>query len=782
MDDSLLVLPSARAIRQRQLAVEEETLFLPNYITMSDFITKLTRVSGYKFIDEDTRTLLLLEASNFKNFANLQIDRNFFTFTKNSSYIFKFYEELSAELYEIQNLKDADLYAEYEEHITILQELYFRYEKLCNEKKLLDRIFLPKLYTFNSDFLQRYTKVTIVLEGYLTNFELQLLKEASAFVAIELHFNATRFNTKMQTKLNDLDFILQKDHFYRLSLNERTLLEEQPLVKTTKIDCESMSEPLLQVAFIKQKLYEYINKGYAPQKIAVILPNEQMAAQIESFDDKSNFNFAMGSSFTKSTVYKKLYATLMLLDDVTYENIYRLEREGDTLFLLLQPHYKKPLQEVDMIALLETIAQSIASKEEKKIFDEELHNFRAILPFIEEMNLRSALNLFMQRLASRSVDDVRGGKVTVMGVLETRSVVFDAVIIVDFDERSVPKRSDKDMFLNTKLREIAGLPTPQDRENLQKHYYEMLMLHSKEVAISYVASTENRPSRFLKELEIKAKSSVYEMEYAAILFQRSKKYFPKVKEIIEPYSFKDIKLSASRLKTYLTCKRQYYYRYVAHLQDHEIPRDMPQEYAIGNDVHKALENLYAKRSFYENKMDLQRDLERELDAIEGRSELEAYLIALKKKELHLFYESEIQRFREGWHVAYVEKSDLEVPYNGMVLQGKIDRIDKKDHLISVLDYKTGSYTLYNKNNFTEATDFQLEFYYLLAGGLGNVKECGFYDLKEGRVVPELFLEEKLALLKGHIADLLAVEELDFALCEDEKACQYCSYKIICGRA
>jgi len=137
MDEKTIVLPSARAIRHEQLKQECHTLFLPNYITMSDFISKLALVKGYKFIDEESRILLLLEASDFQAFANLQIERNFFTFTKNSSYIFKFFEELSAELYDINLLTHADVYAEYEEHISILQELYKRYEKLCDNKKLL---------------------------------------------------------------------------------------------------------------------------------------------------------------------------------------------------------------------------------------------------------------------------------------------------------------------------------------------------------------------------------------------------------------------------------------------------------------------------------------------------------------------------------------------------------------------------------------------------------------------------------------------------------------------
>ena len=98
MDETTIVLPSARAIRHEQLQIDSQTLFLPNYITMNEFISKLCIVKNFKTLDDDSRVLLLLEASDFNSFSSLQIQRNFFTFTKNSSYIFKFFEELSAEM------------------------------------------------------------------------------------------------------------------------------------------------------------------------------------------------------------------------------------------------------------------------------------------------------------------------------------------------------------------------------------------------------------------------------------------------------------------------------------------------------------------------------------------------------------------------------------------------------------------------------------------------------------------------------------------------------------
>ena len=779
MDATSIVLPSARAIRHEQLQIETPSLFLPNFITMSEFISKLCIVEGFKIVDDDSRNLLLLEASDFKQFSSLQIERNFFTFTKNSSYIFKFFEELSAELYDINKLESSDIYAEYEEHITILNELYKRYEKLCREKKVLDKIFLPKLYTFNKEYALKHKKITIYIDGHLTNFEFELLLSCTNYSELKIVFSATSFNTKMQKKLAELGIELEQGYEYFISLNTKTVLEKKVLHKNSNINVQSFSESLLQVSFIKKSIYDFINKGYKPENIAVILPDEKMATMLRTFDEKSNFNFAMGTPFNTTKLYTHLNATIKLIEQKSQENFFRLERTGDALYMIIQEHYYKKSEEVDFLALLEACKEHLSVKQELKIFDEERYKFEHIIPFVKEMSVKSLFNIFLTRLASRSLDDVRGGKITVMGVLETRSVHFDAVVIVDFDDKNVPKRSDKDMFLNSKIREIANLPTMSDRENLQKHYYEMLIKRSKEVAISYVDSNQSSQSRFLKQLGLKSEVKYDEFNYANLLFKKELHDNFEEEEIIQEYTFKDVQLSATRLKIFLTCKRKYYYSYIKHIKQHEVPKDMPKEYEIGNAVHGALRELYSKKHFYDDVAQLKKDLHKELDAQKGESELDSYLIAMQKKRLDKFCEHEIERFKEGWEVLHTEES-LNVNFAGMTLIGQIDRIDKKEALIKVLDYKTGSYTLYNKNNYLDAKDFQLEFYYLLSNSLGNVS-CAFYDLKESKIIPEVFLEEKLAILESNIKDLLHIEEINFSRCEDTKPCQFCEYSIMCGR-
>ncbi|WP_373071199.1 PD-(D/E)XK nuclease family protein [Sulfurimonas sp.] len=782
MNNSTIVLPTSRSIREHRLKIDNQTLFLPSFITMGEFISKLTIVKGFKPVDDDTRVILLLKAAEFKSFENLQIDRNFFTFTKNSSYIFKFFEELSAEKFEIDKLASSDVYAEFEEHIEILTQLYKRYEKLCLEEKILDKIFLPKIYKFNENYAKSLKNVEIKIDGHLTNFEFELLEGAKEFCNIDIIFTTTNFNTKMQKKFDELGIELEVGYEYKISLNNKNIISKNKIDSNKNISCNSFSETALQVAFVKKKVYELIHKGYAADKIAVVVPDEKFATMLKSFDNMRNFNFAMGHALNETLFYKKIEATVDYIDQDSKENLARIKRVGEELYSDLRDIFYKKAVEVELLQYLHSLKEYIEDDEVLKIYEDELYNFDRVITVMSDMTVKSVLSVFMQRLAARSIDDVLGGKITVMGVLESRSIELDGVIIVDFDDSNVPKKSEKDMFLNTQIREMANLPTSLDRQNLQKHYYEMLINNSKEVAISYVASAESSASRFLKQLRIKEDESYDEKQLSNILFDKAKtKYVKDEKDIVAKYDFRSSPLSASKLKTYLTCKRKFYYKYIEHLTRHDIPTDMIEQYELGNIVHTALYDIYTKKSSYSSADELQKDLEKALDEkIDKNSEIERYFIALQKSKMKEFSLLEIDRFNEGWEVQDCEVS-MSCEFAGLQLIGQIDRLDARKNELSVIDYKTGNYPTYNKNNFTEATDFQLEFYYLLVKDKAEIINCAYYDLNENKLVKEPFLEEKLAVLESNIKDMLAREEINFEKCEDEKNCLFCDYKIICGR-
>ncbi len=788
-----IVLPTARAIRHEQLYFEKSTLFLPNYLTMAEFIERTCIVDGYKKIDNDTRNILLLEASDFNEFHSLQIERNFFTFTQNSSYVFTLFTELSGEKVAISDLELADTYGDYEEHITILQALHVRYEALCNERKILDPIFLPKLYRFNEEYIRSLGDIEIVVEGYLSAFELEILQKCADICSLQIKISTTQFNKKMQEKFRDLGFTLEIGKNYLLDMNTKKVLNEEENLKKSQIECYSFSEQILQVAFVKQKVYAYIQNGLKCEEIVVVVPNESFAELLNLYDTEGNFNFAMGKKFTRTDSYKHLEAVCEYIENPTVQNGARLKRYQSEFYEVLVPLYYKSMNEIDFEVLIQAYIKSLENsskaynKSEKKILQEELYSFCKLKKIYNDLNLKSTLHLFMQRISQRSLDDVRGGKITVMGVLESRYMNYKGVIIVDFNDSNVPKKSEKDLFLNSDIRVAANLPTQNDRENLQKHYYQLLMNRAfhpqgtSHVSISYVKSSTAIPSRFLTQLGIVPQESKNEELYAQILHKKS--VFEKISqedEIIQEYDFTRIKLSATSLKSFLDCKRKYYYHYISHLKKHEIPQDIASENQIGLDLHEALKNVYLKQNAFVDPRELHSKIVRELENISNNSSLQEYQLKLWNRKLDSFVENEIERFRSGVRVLECEKV-LTCKHFDMQLSGQIDRIDEQENGLYILDYKSGKYPTYTAKTLQKATDFQLEFYYLLASAEGKIAGCGYYDLSSGKIIDETFLEEKLLLLQEHLEELKTQKSFNFSKCEDESICKYCEYATLCGR-
>ena len=775
----LTILPTSRSIRSLILKDRDQDGFLPSYITISEFLQRAIVVDGYSRVDEDTRTLMLLEASDFKNFQSLQIERNFFTFTQNSSYIFRFFEELSGELIDIDSLVLADTYGDYEEHIEILYELYLRYEKLCEEKKVLDPIFIAKNYKLNYEYISSIDEIMFVAEGYLTNFELQVLIECAKLTELKIRFFANTFNTKMQDKFLDLGIEIIKEKNQIINLSKKIIEKKSSVNSVAKIVCESFSQRILQVAFVKKKIAEYVESGIEAQNIVVIVPDENFALHLRQFDEKCNLNFAMGQSLRESTFMQALSAVTEYLDNKSVQNRERINRIGAELIDSFSKMYKASIECINFKEILLPFIELEKNKMVLKIIDEELFFFEKLLPILKDSTLKSALHLFTNRLSNRTTDDIRGGKITVMGVLETRSISYEGVIIVDFNEGIVPRKSEKDLFLNSATRRNAGLPSSKDREALQKLYYNNLFLRAKQISISYVESADKVASRFLTQLGIQKSISYDESEYSKILFSETNKEQLEEKEIVLDYNFSENELSATGLKTFLTCKRKFYNRYIQGLKEHEIEQDLAKEHEIGTALHLALKNVYEKKNRYIDIVELRKDISIALKENSNKTILDKYLFKMWMQRLEPFLDNEIQRFKE------VEVKECEISLkkniNGVTIVGNVDRIDNTLNGLEVLDYKSGSFPKYTSRTVEKADDFQLEFYYLLAQDLGEVNACGYYDLKNGKIINEDLLEVKLELLYEHLEVLKNTKTFNFEKTENLTNCDFCPYTYLCNR-
>ncbi|MBD3798610.1 MAG: PD-(D/E)XK nuclease family protein [Epsilonproteobacteria bacterium] len=774
MAKECIVYPTSRCIREAVASSTES--FLPHMMSMGEFLSRAYVAKGKIVPDEDLRLLAMHEASDFSGFTALNIERNFFTFIQNSEYLFRFFEELSSEQVSVETLQAVDVYGEYEEHIAILTRLRERYGEICEREGWADRIFNSSYATIQRDFLRNFDRITVVVEGYLSRYEIALLKECATHLEVILLYNTTAYNRKMTTRLKEMGFELIENREYRLSLSSIQIITDKPLSINRAITCEIFQTRLAQIGFIKATVEAFVEEGIAPEKIAVILPDENVAQMVREFDTEGNFNFAMGEPFSNSALYREIESITLFLDEMSVLNRERIRNVKSTTIEWFKTRYSQKFRLGDLEELIGMFDG--AHEASLEIIRDEIQHISHLSHVLEQMEFRSVLRIFMNRLRQRSIDDVRGGKVTVMGVLETRGVAFDGVVIIDFNEGYVPHKSEKDLFLNTKTREYAGLPSAHDRESLQKHYYSMLFNRAKKVAIGCVQNAELVPSRFLLQLGIKSIPSVY--RYEEVLFPTPHFNERHIGVIEGEYDFTAHPLSASGIKTFLSCKRSFYYRYIVHIREHELPRDLSHEHDIGNELHRVLEKVYAEHDSYTKASAIKEAIGRLWDEKDDNDPLERYMKRLWIDKLEEFYRCEVSRFASGVRVLYCEK-ELSCEVEGIRLTGRIDRIDENNGGLEVIDYKSGKCPETDKEPKESDVDYQLSVYALLAGTLGEVRACGYYDLGSGELKFERFLEGKIAKLRDILAHMASQKQWSWEMCEDLGRCRHCPYTYLCHR-
>jgi RecB family exonuclease len=363
-----------------------------------------------------------------------------------------------------------------------------------------------------------------------------------------------------------------------------------------------------------------------------------------------------------------------------------------------------------------------------------------------------------------------------MGVLETRGVAFDGVVIVDFNDGIVPAPTGKDRFLDSRVRHFAGLPDRQDREALQKHYYARLLEEAREAVILYAQGENRLPSRFLYELglgEGERRAAPREL-----LYRRQTLPEREGDPVVERFDPAGMLWSASRLATWLGCRRKFYYRYIQGLPEKE--NDAINEGLV---LHRILEELYREREAFDDGATMRRELERvtarilESEALRG-----LYLSRYWKRKLEGFVEAELRHFAEGWRVAARELK-VEGEIAGLRFAGRIDRLDRRGDEAMALDYKSGSIkTAQRTKNLEKLTDFQMSIYRMLLRSEYPRLSLAYVPILEGGgYEAPTAPEEKEALLLEHLEVLRKTTGFTAEKTPELSACQYCPYQLLCER-
>ncbi|ARJ55981.1 PD-(D/E)XK nuclease family protein [Campylobacter cuniculorum] len=787
----LLVFSSSRKIKEYYNSFKNQDSLIDNAILIEDFLENVCLVKGRKASEYESLLFMQEACKQSKDLEQkLGISSEFFAFLRNNEYLFSFFKELCLEKKDIQELKNNDYYAAYNEHLEILDEVLKNYLNLLKTQNLYDNLSLIRDYFIHWDFLEDYESIIYDMQGFLSTFEKDLLKELSKRKSVILKFNTSVFNLEYLKSLDFLEHLnLEINKSYEFNISTKEMLKQDAFdSKNTSIKVQSFELRSLQVAYVMNEIATFIHEGLKAENIVVITPDESFCELLKLLDKNNNLNFASGKSIQESEFYQKLRALYLSanLEDFDFNETKDYFEDKKTIFdyhnsLLhyfelefkeFKRHFNQKCDLEYFNALLERLLEN--ENDELKFLIKEQMLFIADLFKNQTLKLKELLELFLIQIKSLKLSSVGGGKVVVMGLLESRGLCFDGVIIVDFNDDIIPKRSVNELFLNNEIRKNSGLISYERRENLQRFYYESLMKNAQKISISYVENEEKIKSRFLDELAFKCDTQT---EFTQKAYLQALKFdYKPIKLDLKPldapvlkHKLFDKPLSFSRLNLFLKQKRTYYYRYILNLLEPRAFLEQNRAKNLGILIHKLLELYYKnneKNHFDEKKFLIL--LENEKHTINA---LDFEILKLKS---HHFAQSEKKHFEQGFKVSELEYKisednpkifQFQTPLGqvkSVDLIGQIDRIDTllgKDKLI--IDYKNGK---------IEENSYQLAFYKALSFENADAK---FYDLNDF-VLKTGKNTKTLEELKELFSELLEQDEFEF---ENEKD-TYCPYKLI----
>lgn len=743
IDKTLYIFPTSRSIGSHL----QKAHGLLHALTIREFYEKAQVCEGRIRVDEHTRFFLLKEAIEQVDIKRIGFSKHFLEFLEHSSFLFRFFDELFSEGVSFEQLRGFDFYAAFDEHIDILEKVHIAYKETLKKQGFYDPSFEPNLL-LNTDYFSQFKAIVFQASGYLTQKELHLLQAIGQITPLTLHIRIDAHNANMLEKLAAIGLPNLTKGELSIDMHTQALLTHHKADKhSALIKVHPFSQRLSQGVYLFT-LLEALTRRTEPENIAVVLLDESFAVFLKDLDFHHNLNFAMGKKFVTTALFKSIQAFVEEQTEALEQRI------GVEPFLeLLETTFA---QEVDFAHLKETVFR-----------------FQTYHPLLSKNSAKEVAALFLETIKQIKLDDVKGGRIKVIGLLEARELQLDTAIILDFNRGTFPKSSQKDLFLNSEIKRGCGIPTPREREELQMHYLSELLRNTKQVHLLYTENNDALPSKFLDLIpHVKEYTDEEAMNKA---FFGSKNYTLSTDDPIATLDFSR-PFSHSSLKAYLTCRRQYYYRYIARIKE---PQKDSLALTIGDRFHDYVKALGDRvPSSPQVLMDgLKTALLQPEDTKTALFNLELFWMACED-----FCIAEYERRQEGFRPILFEEP-FEVQIESIPFRGSIDRVDEKEGQHYLIDYKTGKTIKADSTRTLKNTiDFQLSIYRLgLEQKLGqSIEAAYFFDIRNGKLLKEEMIEEKTELLREKLKALKQPEQV-FTRTEKRAPCRFCDYKILCGR-
>ena len=260
-----------------------------------------------------------------------------------------------------------------------------------------------------------------------------------------------------------------------------------------------------------------------------------------------------------------------------------------------------------LLDILKTIGVN-SKEQDDPLFQESLFRTYTLLNRLQELIQTGDLavdcitleRLMQQLIQSTSIpfhgEPAEG--IQVMGVLETRNLDFEHILVLSCNEGKLPKGVNDASFIPYSLRKAYGLTTVDNKVAIYAYYFHSLLQRSGDITLCYNNATEDgqsgEMSRFMLQLLVESHHDIKRLSLVAGQSTIRPTYDSIEKKQNTFIQLKNLKmLTPTFLNTYLRCEKQFYYKYVEGLiEPDEIDEDEVDNKVFGNIFHRAAELFY----------------------------------------------------------------------------------------------------------------------------------------------------------------------------------------------
>ncbi len=335
-------------------------------------------------------------------------------------------------------------------------------------------------------------------------------------------------------------------------------------------------------------------------------------------------------------------------------------------------------------------------------------------------DIKTLMTLYREVLSSETLD-FRGEPLQglqVIGMLESRVIDFETVIITSVNEGILPSGKGSNSFIPFDVKLEYGLPTYKEKDAVYTYHFYHLLQRAKNVFILYNTEVDalngGEKSRFITQLEVEG---IHEIDHYTVApkITSSKK---EIKSISKTESvitrLKEVAsngFSPSSLTSYIRNPMDFYYQKILGVNTFEDVEETVASNTFGTIVHNVLEALYipsigellTPANLIQMKSQISdlvtKQFKKEFKDGSTTSGKNLIIFEITKRYISNFLDTEIESLHQGKQIKILAlEKELRVPIDipaldfPVYLKGTVDRIDECDGVLRVIDYKTGNVT------------------------------------------------------------------------------------------